>query len=138
MSLIISNIVVHLFCPHYLSLLFPIMDIEDACLIIKPLPLFQGWSQPVSVLKQKKNVWKESLSNQIACGFLRTRLAVQGEGKERRYRWGSTIAVGSTLLSLQVSYRTQHLDNGIVQLRTEKVVNNLGWRYGYNQCAFSS
>lgn len=30
------------------------MDIEDACLIIKPLPLFQGWSQPVSVLKQKK------------------------------------------------------------------------------------
>lgn len=48
------------------------------------------------------------------------------------------MAVGSTLLSLQVSYRTQHLDNGIVQLRTEKVVNNLGWRFGYNQCAFSS
>ena len=36
------------------------------------------------------------------------------------------MAVGSTLLSLQVSYCTQHLDNGIVQLRTEKVVNNLG------------
>ena len=50
----ISNIVMHLFCPHYFSLLFPIMDIEDACVIIKPLPLFQGWSQPVSVLKQKK------------------------------------------------------------------------------------
>ena len=48
------------------------------------------------------------------------------------------MAVGSTLLSLQVSYRTQHLDKGIVQLRTEKVVNNLGRRYGYKQCAFSS
>lgn len=35
------------------------------------------------------------------------------------------MAVGSTLLSLQVSYCTQHLDNGIVQLRTLKVVNNL-------------
>ena len=48
------------------------------------------------------------------------------------------MAVGSTLLSLQVLYRTQHVDKGIVQLRTEKVVNNLGWRYGYKQCAFSS
>lgn len=80
------------------------MDIEDAYLIIKPLPLFQGGSQPVNVLKKKKMYERKVCLIKLRVVFLGQDWLFKG--KERRDVIGEALP---WLLALLFCHSSCHI-----------------------------